>query len=866
MLVVFLLSCWMALLDVTQGEVPRSSGPLSEVVAIEGGSVTLPCNITPPSARDSPILVLFYNGVTGMPVYSIDARNGPLETSIHWSELGLRARFDTASSPQGLVLQNVTASDDGDYRCRVDFGSSPTRNLRVKLMVVVPPRRISITNQSGLELSGIIGPYPVKGKLTLTCQTTGGKPKPQITWWHGTSLLDEVMEYSEGEIATNMLTLPNLSRQHLFRLLTCNATNSNMSRPLSASVTLDMTFPPMEVRILENNSPLSEGQKYKMVCEAMGSRPPASLTWYLDGVQVPNSKDQILHDGNMTRSIVYIEPSRNDNGEILSCRADNPLLEGGAVEDAKKLNVYYSPKLQLHTGLGLDVTNIKEGDDIYFECNIQANPPVSKVQWFLDGRELEHNKTFGVIQSNMSLVLQKLSRNSSGFYTCRGTNVQGSAVSNAVQLKVKFSPICAENQKWVYGGGRRQAVNVSCEVEGHPPARFFRWAFNTSSEYMDIPKEDISTFNGSSVVTYTPHTHHDFGSLLCWGINDVNVQQKPCVFHVVPAAPPESVHNCSAWHNASAAGEVVVACQAGWSGGLSQTFTLEVRVGPSSSGDQSSGTVLAALMDQIEPHFTVTGLAPGTEYELAIISSNAQGTAKPTRIIYLTPIDVAEKRTSAAAADAEGPFQLFAMTPLLAVLTGVVLSVLLLCFIILGVVIKMRKARNREQTQTKILYDKASTNTNGCDEGGFIQQQPQAQDPQPDIILVKTEADTERSRQLIQECSLPLEESYCDSSSSLLNNGGPVPCETDSLLQNLARDAGRCSSVGGASASAPFHTGSLGRKSYSSIGHETPPVSYTESTYSLRRQKGFHSQDSDCDSAQIPLVMSSQSGTRESCV
>ncbi|XP_042862043.1 uncharacterized protein LOC122247103 isoform X2 [Penaeus japonicus] len=222
-------------------DIPGKPGPLTEVSAVVGGRAVLPCDVKPPTPGDAPILVLFYNGATGTPIYSIDARTGPLTRSVHWSDLESRAHFDVTSEPQGLVIDDVMAIDDGDYRCRVDFRSSPTRNLRVKLLVIVPPERVSISNSGGLEVSGVIGPYPVGRTLTLTCEVQGGKPRPQVSWWHEGSLLDDSIETASGDVTRNVLKLPNLTRQHLYRVLTCQTSNSNMSLPLAATVTLDMS-------------------------------------------------------------------------------------------------------------------------------------------------------------------------------------------------------------------------------------------------------------------------------------------------------------------------------------------------------------------------------------------------------------------------------------------------------------------------------------------------------------------------------------------------------------------------------------------------------------------------------------------------
>lgn len=53
--------------------------------------------------------------------------NGPPAPRIHF-------QFD--GHPALLLVNNVVDSDEGVYRCRVDFGRSPTRNVLVQLSVV----------------------------------------------------------------------------------------------------------------------------------------------------------------------------------------------------------------------------------------------------------------------------------------------------------------------------------------------------------------------------------------------------------------------------------------------------------------------------------------------------------------------------------------------------------------------------------------------------------------------------------------------------------------------------------------------------------------------------------------------------------
>jgi hypothetical protein len=40
-----------------------------------------------------------------------------------------------------------------------------------------------------------------------------------------------------------------------------------------------------------------------------------------------------------------------------------------------------APQVSLKLGHALNASNLKEGDDVYFECQVKANPPPRRIIW-----------------------------------------------------------------------------------------------------------------------------------------------------------------------------------------------------------------------------------------------------------------------------------------------------------------------------------------------------------------------------------------------------------------------------------------------------------------------------------------------------
>ena len=85
---------------------------------------------------------------------------------------------------------------------------------------------------------------------------------------------------------------------------------------------------------------LSTGKRVELTCKSEGSRPPAIVTWWKGPKRLQHVSEDVTSSENVTVSMVHFNPIAEDNGKILSCRADHSILPDSAIEDSWILDVY----------------------------------------------------------------------------------------------------------------------------------------------------------------------------------------------------------------------------------------------------------------------------------------------------------------------------------------------------------------------------------------------------------------------------------------------------------------------------------------------------------------------------------------------
>ncbi|XP_033233833.1 uncharacterized protein side-VIII isoform X1 [Drosophila pseudoobscura] len=616
------------------------AGPPVLSESIMGTVGLLPCNVTPPIYEDRVALVIWYKVGLKTPIYSVDTRDSNFDRGTHWSDETYRERlsFNVTGRAGTLSIKSTTEDDTGEYRCRVDFQKSPTRNSKVNLTVIIPPESVIILDSKGATIKDhTLGPYNEGSAINITCVAIGGRPQPRVTWLHGNTIYKNAsvgQSLSERRVG-NVLSLARLERRNLHMQLTCRAENNNLTTPIISSVVLDMNLRPLIVKLQGENRPLSAGNSYQLSCVVIGARPAPTITWWKGSSPMKNTHEIANPDGNMTTSVLTFTPTIDDRGKFLSCRAEQSMIPESGMEDGWKLDIYHIPVVSLELGTNSLNATLREGIDVFFECNIKSNPWIYKVSWRHNGAILANNPAEGIAVSNQSLVLQNASRARSGIYTCVGSNREGDGESNPVQLDIRFAPVCRGGQRTTYSSGRHETVKVACEIDANPMEATYVWKFNASQgETVDIPASQVAVDRGRSIAHYTPMTENDYGTLLCWATNEIGDQSDPCVYTIVPAGEPDPLLNCTVLNQTSTGFQIE--CIEGFDGGLQQEFIMEVYM---------NGTTRNPKVSRLNrPYFEVSGLVPGMGYNVFLIANNTKGRSNAT-ILQVYTLKDPEKQT-----------------------------------------------------------------------------------------------------------------------------------------------------------------------------------------------------------------------------
>uniref|UniRef100_A0A3P9BLE7 Neural cell adhesion molecule L1 n=1 Tax=Maylandia zebra TaxID=106582 RepID=A0A3P9BLE7_9CICH len=293
-----------------------------------------------------------------------------------------------------LHIEDVSASDEGDYRCTAknQFGSV---HHTIHVMVKAAPYWIDVPPRNLVLAPGESG--------RLSCLASG-TPKPTITWaMNGISIEnspkdlsrkveDDIIIFTDVQPGSSAVYQCNISNEYGYVL--SNAFVNVLSEPPRV-----LTPPNKVYQIIKNHQALLD-------CSSFGS-PMPKITWFKDSRSSILQEDPyILHD-NGTLEIRVAQAQHNGK---YTCVATNSL---GIYEN----HVYLEVKEPTRILKQPEYKEVQRGRSVVFECTVKHDPSlIPTMTWLKDDGELPDDER--LIVDSDSLTITDVTEDDAGVYTC----------------------------------------------------------------------------------------------------------------------------------------------------------------------------------------------------------------------------------------------------------------------------------------------------------------------------------------------------------------------------------------------------------------------------------------------------------------
>uniref|UniRef100_A0A8C0H9Y9 Kirre like nephrin family adhesion molecule 2 n=1 Tax=Chelonoidis abingdonii TaxID=106734 RepID=A0A8C0H9Y9_CHEAB len=404
--------------------------PMDQVI-VAGQSVTLACVVV---------------GYQGMVQWTKDglALGGDLSLSpAGWSRYSIVG--DPVAGQHNLRIESAELGDDAVYECQAT--QAALRSQRAQLTVLLPPNDPVIQNGPIVRVQASV-PY------NLTCQVSGAKPAPEISWYRNGQLQDSALYakalMEDGKQATAISTLLlTPSTQDMGSTYTCHVANPAAPVGKQTSITLDVLYPPTVILSVQPQT-VAEGGKVSFLCTATANPEVTGYRWAKGGVVIAEANGD-SYEARVDHSF-FTQP--------VSCEVANVV---GSTNVSTLVDVHFGPLLVSQPKpLTVDV-----GADASFTCTWAGNPPLT-LAWT--------KKESGVVLSNgNTLHLKTVTQEDAGTYVCKAIVPRIGAADKEVTLAVNGPPIITteSSQQTVLGDKAR----LECLVRSTPPPDRIVWAW-----------------------------------------------------------------------------------------------------------------------------------------------------------------------------------------------------------------------------------------------------------------------------------------------------------------------------------------------------------------------------------------------------
>ncbi|KAK0090771.1 hypothetical protein PV325_003791 [Microctonus aethiopoides] len=233
----------------------------------------------------------------------------------------------------------------------------------VTLDLILKPVTVNISRPPGKVKNN--ESLQAKHRYDLECETTGSNPPAVITWYKGKRPLKHVREErTQNRTISRVEFVPSVEDNR--KSVTCRAENPSVKGLfLEQSWLLDVVY---KTKLLSGGYRNTEIE-YEHV--TVKSREHARVT-----------ENNVMSRIQLRRKIgTRTRVDEQEKGLTMMIGKRATKKQKLQVMSATRSYKSNPPIVSLSLGSTLNSEDIKEGDDAYFECHINSNPPISKFIW-----------------------------------------------------------------------------------------------------------------------------------------------------------------------------------------------------------------------------------------------------------------------------------------------------------------------------------------------------------------------------------------------------------------------------------------------------------------------------------------------------
>ncbi|XP_039882054.1 neuronal cell adhesion molecule-like isoform X6 [Simochromis diagramma] len=425
-----------------------------------------------------------------------------------------------------LHIEDVSASDEGDYRCTAknQFGSV---HHTIHVMVKAAPYWIDVPPRNLVLAPGESG--------RLSCLASG-TPKPTITWaMNGISIEnspkdlsrkveDDIIIFTDVQPESSAVYQCNISNEYGYVL--SNAFVNVLSEPPRV-----LTPPNKVYQIIKNHQALLD-------CSSFGS-PMPKITWFKDSRSSILQEDPyILHDNGTLE--IHIAQAQH-NGKY-TCVATNSL---GIYEN----HVYLEVKEPTRILKQPEYKEVQRGRSVVFECTVKHDPSlIPTMTWLKDDGELPDDER--LIVDSDSLTITDVTEDDAGVYTCimNTTLDHDSATAKLTVVEATTPAVVYERPDpptdLELTDQKKRSVQLTWTPgdEHNSPVQKFLIQYEDSLHHRGHWR-NLTEVPGTKTTAHlklSPHVHYTFRVLALNAVGFSNPSRPSRMYKTEPAAPDEN--------------------------------------------------------------------------------------------------------------------------------------------------------------------------------------------------------------------------------------------------------------------------------------------------------------------------------------